>query len=284
MASYYCLMAGLPEINFSDPKPGCDMEEFMEQLHEALVPWDARLMAKYYFMLQDCRNLVALLKDPEADIKYNGNFNKEQYKDLITSAQELNFNVHRYPAFMSEFAREWNFNKDKKGYFPEDEMLCQFYEYAINTCSNEFVRSWYQLNMDINNILTAMLAAKQGWKAGDYIKGEGEVQTMIRENNAKDFIRHIGMDNVQELKKIVEETDPVKKEKMIDTFKWLWLDEQTFFDPFNFDAVFAYMCKLEMQYRWANLDVEHGKARFQKIIDDLRGSAQVPDEYKRKGA
>ena len=256
----------------------------MEQLHEALVPWDARLMAQYYFMLQDCRNLVALLKDPEADIKYNGNFNKEQYKDLITSAQELNFNVHRYPAFMSEFARAWNFNKDKKGYFPEDEMLCQFYEYAINTCSNEFVRSWYQLNMDINNILTAMLAAKQGWKASDYIKGEGEVQTMIRENNAKDFIRHIGMDNVQELKKIVEETDPVKKEKMIDTFKWLWLDEQTFFDPFNFDAVFAYMCKLEMQYRWANLDVEHGKARFQKIIDDLRGSAQVPDEYKRKGA
>ena len=57
-------MAGLPEINFSDPKPGCDMEEFMEQLHEALVPWDARLMAHYYFMLQDCRNLVALLKDP----------------------------------------------------------------------------------------------------------------------------------------------------------------------------------------------------------------------------
>ena len=50
-------MAGLPEINFSDPKPGCDMEEFMEQLHEALVPWDARLMAQYYFMLQDCRNL-----------------------------------------------------------------------------------------------------------------------------------------------------------------------------------------------------------------------------------
>jgi hypothetical protein len=37
-----------------------------------------------------------------------------------------------------------------------------------------------------------------------------------------------------------------------------------------------------MQYRWANLDVEHGKARFQQIIDDLRGSARVPDEYKRK--
>ena len=282
MANYYCLMAGLPEIHFSDTKPGCDMDEFLEQLQESLTHWDAKLMANYYFLLHDCRNLVAMLKDPEAELKYPGKFNREQYIDLITSARELNFNVHRYPVFMSEFARAWNFNKDKKGYFVEDEMLCQFYMYAISTCSNEFVRSWYQLNMDINNILTAMLANRQGWKAADFIKGEGEVQTMILENNAKDFIKHVGMDNVQELKKIVEETDPVKKERMIDVFKWLWLDEQTFFEPFSIDAVFAYMCKLEMQYRWANLDVEHGKARFQQIIDDLRGSARVPEEYKRK--
>ena len=275
-------MAGLPEINFSDTKPGCDMDEFLEQLHDALTHWDAKLMANYYFLLHDCRNLVAMLKDAEAELKYPGKFTREQYIDLITSARELNFNVHRYPVFMSEFARAWNFNKDKKGYFAEDEMLYLFYDYAIRTCSNEFVRSWYQLNMDINNVLTAMLANKQGWKATDFIKGEGEVQTMIRENNAKDFIKHVGMDNIQELKKIVEETDPVKKEKMIDVFKWLWLDEQTFFEPFSIDAVFAYMCKLEMQYRWANLDVEHGKARFQQIIDDLRGSAGVPEEYKRK--
>ena len=40
------------------------------------------------------------------------------------------------------------------------------------------------------------------------------------------------------------------------------------------------MCKLEMQYRWANLDVEKGKESFEQIIENLRGEARVPDAYK----
>ena len=121
MANYYCLMAGLPDINLSDTKPGYDMDEFTEQLQESLTSGDARLMADYFFMQRDCRNLVALLKNPDAEVKQDGNYTQEQYLDLIISAREMNFNVHRYPSFLSEFARHWAFNKDVKGYFPEDE-------------------------------------------------------------------------------------------------------------------------------------------------------------------
>jgi hypothetical protein len=35
-----------------------------------------------------------------------------------------------------------------------------------------------------------------------------------------------------------------------------------------------------MQERWAKLDVEQGKETFQRIIDDLRSEAQVPEEFK----
>jgi hypothetical protein len=34
-----------------------------------------------------------------------------------------------------------------------------------------------------------------------------------------------------------------------------------------------------MQERWAKLDVEQGKETFQRIIDNLRGEARVPDEF-----
>lgn len=283
MANYYCLMAGLPEIRLSDTKPGYDMDELVEQLHESLTDRDARLMADYFFMQHDCRNLVALMKNPEAEVELTGNYTLEQYQDLVTSAKEMNFNVHRYPSFLSEFARQWAFNKDVKRYFPEDEILYSFYDYAIKTCRNGFVRRWYQLNLDVNNILTALLARKQGWNVGDYVKGEGEVQDMIREHSAKDFILSVEMDNVEELKHIVEQTDPVQKERMIDAFKWRWLDEETMMEPFSIDSLFAYMCKLEMQYRWARLDVEQGKEHFRRIIDNLRGEARVPDEYRRQG-
>lgn len=276
-------MAGLPDINLSDAQPGYSMQGLIEELHESLTPWDARLMANYFFLHKDCRNIVALLKDPDAELEPFGSMTPEQYADLIKSAREMNFNVHRYPAFMSEFARQWEFNKDKKGYFPEDEILYQFYDYAIRTCSNRFIRRWYQLNLDVNNILTALLVRKQGWNVSDFIKGDGEVQTMLLENKANELAVSLDLDYVNELNQIVDETDPVKKEKRIDALKWIWLEEQTFMEPFSLEAVFAYICKLEMQYRWANLDVEKGKECFGQIIDNLRGEARVPEEYKRAG-
>ena len=278
MANYYCMIAGLPDIDLQDAKPGLSLEDMREQCEEVLTPKDRKLLF-YFFLHFDCVNLVNLLKDPEADIDQWGNFSLEQLRDLITSATELNFNVHRYPAFMSIFAREYAFNKDKAGYFPEDEMMFQFLDYAIRTCPSRMMRRWYKLNLDITNILTAMLARSQGWSVGDFIKGEGEVQEMIRENKTKDFNLGLEFDYVPQLMKIVDEEDPVRKEKMIDAFKWIWLDERTFFEPFSMEAVFAYLCKLQMQERWARLDVEQGKETFRKIIDDLRGEAKVPEEF-----
>jgi len=279
MGNYYCMMAGLPDVELADTRPGVTFEELREQCEEQLSPGDAKLVGNYFYLRQDCLNLVRLLKNPDAQIDTWGNYSLEQLRDLITSATELNFNVHRFPAFMSIFAREYSYNKDTKGYFPEDEILYQFYNYAIKTCPNKFIREWNQLNLNITNILTAMLARKQGWNVADFIKGDGEVQEMIRENKTKDFDLTHEFDYVKSLVQIVDEEDPVKKEKMIDAFKWLWLDEKTFFNPFSLEAVYAYICKLEMQYRWAKLDPETGKETFKQIIENLRGEAKVPEEF-----
>lgn len=278
MANYYCMIAGLPDIDLQDAKPGMTVEQMREQCEEQLTSQDKKLLF-YFFLHTDCINLVKLLKNPEANIDQWGNFSREQLQDLITSATELNFNVHRFPAFMSVFAREYAFNKDKADYFPEDEIAFQFLNYSIRTCPNRMMRRWYKLNLDITNILTAMLARTQGWSVGDFVKGEGEVQEMIRENKTKDFNLAHELEYIPQLMKIVEEDDPVRKEKMIDAFKWVWLDERTFFEPFSMEAVFAYLCKLQMQERWAKLDVEQGKETFQRIIDNLRGEARVPDEF-----
>lgn len=280
MANYYCLMAGAPELALTDAKPQVSVVEFREQASMELSSLDARILEQYFFLEEDCRNLVRLLKNPDAELLPGGNYSREQFEDLMTSAREINFNVHRYPAFMSEFARQWTYNKDVEGYFPEDEIIYQFYNYVICNCRNAFVRRWYELNLDINNILTAVLARQQGWSVGDFIKGDNEVTEMIRENKTRDFDLSHEFDYVKDLMKIVDEPDPVDKERMIDSMKWLWLDEYTFFDPFNFEALFAYFCKLKIKERWARLDVEQGKATFENIIENLRGEARVPAEFK----
>lgn len=281
MANYYCLMAGLPDLKLDDTKFEVSIPDLREELDNILSSLDKKILF-YFFLKNDCSNLVKLLKDPTAEVDDHGNYTMEQYTDLLTSAREMNFNVHRFPAFMSEFARDYAYNKDKEGYYPEDKILYQFYQYAIDTCPNKMVRKWYQLNLDITNILTAFLARKNGWNVADFIQGENEVTEMILTNNTKDFNLTAEFDYVADLMKIVECDDPVEKEKKIDAFKWLWLDEQTFFNMFSIEAVFAYLCKLEMLVRWDKLDVEKGQETFRQIIENLRGEARVPEEFQVK--
>ena len=274
-------MAGLPDLKLDDTKFEVSIPDLREELDGILSSLDKKILF-YFFLKNDCSNLVKLLKDPTAEVDDHGNYSLEQYTDLLTSAREMNFNVHRFPAFMSEFARDYAYNKDKEGYYPEDKILYQFYQYAIDTCPNKMVRKWYQLNLDITNILTAFLARKNGWNVADFIQGENEVTEMILTNNTKDFNLTAEFDYVADLMKIVECEDPVEKEKKIDAFKWLWLEDQTFFNMFSIEAVFAYLCKLEMLARWDKLDVEKGQETFRQIIENLRGEARVPDEFQVK--
>lgn len=279
MGSYYCLMAGLPDISLDDTKAACSVADFKTELEEILSPSDKKLLS-YFYLKYDCTNLVKLLKDSESEISPLGNYSQEQYKDLMVSAREMNFNVHRFPAFMSIFAREYSYNKDKEGYFPEDALALEYYKYAMK-CSNRMIAEWFQLNFNITNILTALIARKNGWNVSDYILGNNNVTEMIRDNNTKDFNLSYEYDYVSDLMKIVDCEDPVEKEKRIDAFKWVWLDEQTFFDGFSIEAVFAYLCKLEMLERWSKLDVETGRETFRQIIENLRGEARVPEEFKK---
>jgi len=276
MGNYYCMMAGLPDITL-DSKHDISIPDLREEIEMNFSEKDKKLIF-YFFLENDCKNLVKLLKNPEAEIDPNSNLSMEQYRDLMTSAREMNFNVHRYPAFMSEFARNYNYNKDTEGWYAEDELQLAFYEYAMQ-CPNQMISEWYKLNLDINNILTAMIARKNGWNVSDFIKGDNEVTEMIRTNNTKDFDLGAEFDYVKELMQIVDCEDPVEKEKKIDAFKWLWLEEQTFFNIFSVEAVFAYLCKLNMLNRWDKLDVEKGQATFRQIIEDLRGEAKVPEEF-----
>ncbi|MCM1311881.1 MAG: DUF2764 domain-containing protein [Roseburia sp.] len=272
-------MAGLPEMSFDEVKTTLTVNDFKNELENILSDKDKKLMF-YFFLKFDCMNLVKLLKSQDAEISPNGNYSLEQYQDLIKSAKDMNFNVHRYPAFMSTYARDFFYNKDKVDFFPEDAMSLEYYKYSVK-CPNKAISRWFQLNFDMTNILTAMIARKNGWNVSDYILGNNEICEMIRNNNTKDFNLTTEYDYIGELMKIVDCENPVEKEKKIDFFKWTWLDELSSFNIFSIEAVFAYMCKLEILERWNKLDIETGREAFKRIIDNLREEVRVPEEFKK---
>lgn len=274
-------MAGLPDIQLSDAKPQLNLLQLKEELAPVIDPKDEQLLY-YYFLRFDCENLVRLLANPEADIDERGNLSREQYEDLMRSAREINFNVHRYPAFMSVFAREYAYNSGKADWFARDAMMLAYYEYARQV-PNTMMAKWYQLNLDIQNILTALIARKQGWQISNYVQGGGPVVEAILEHaNQHDFDLAGDFEYVKELMHCADTEDPVEKERQIDALRWNWLEEQTFLEPFDINALFSYLARTEMLERWALLDVEQGKARFTEIIENLRGEAKVPEEFIRK--
>lgn len=280
MSNYYCLMTGVPSISLDTPC-AITYAEFREQCEETLTAADKKLLS-YSYLRQDCLNLVSLLRNPEAELALLGNYSETQLKELIEKAEDPEVKAAEgFPKFLFDYIRNSYLpNSENPSYFADDAIMLAYYESAMK-CKNPMIADWFKLNFNLSNILTALIARKNGWNVADYIQGGGEINEMIKTNKSKDFDLTREYDFVAEIMKIVDTDDPVEKEKKIDAFKWLWLDEMTFSEFFGIEAVFAYLCKLEMQNRWEMLDPEKGKETFTQIIENLRSEAQVPAEFVR---
>lgn len=282
--NYYCLMAGAPDLT-----PGQTMgsgvpsvAEFREQAEEELCRKDKELLDEYLFLQTDCRNLASLLEDAGAELPTLGNHSREELVELMALAREAEGDVKGFSPVLSYIVRQWDAQHETEGFFAQDQALYAFLQNAVDHCPNATIRQWHRMQMDMANVLTALLARNHGWNPAQSIVGEGVVQDCIRQNpTASDFGLSVDLEYVQQLVEIAGEDDPVQKERKADALKWTWLDDRTFFVPFGIESVFARLCQLEMLERWAKLDPEQGKQRFEQIIENLRGEARVPREFLR---
>ena len=280
MANYYCFMAGLPTVKLTDAQPQHTLLQLKQELADVLEPQDARLMERY-FMRFDCENLAAQLAADDARLDPRGNYDREALILLIEEARQTDGSVKGFPAFMAEFVRDYDAHAGQDRWFPRDAALLAYYNYA-RQCPNAMMAEWYTLNFNILNILTALIARSQGWTIQDYIQGDGPVvEALLKQATQADFGLTAELDYMQDLVLAAQTTDPVEKERQIDALRWNWLEDKTFFEPFDITALFAYVVRNEILERWALLDPEQGRERFTEIIENLRGEAKVPEEFLR---
>ena len=222
-------------------------------------------MVELFFLMGDCRNLLVLLDNNLAELSYTGNWNKQELQEMIADALEDEFeDDKRFPPFMANFVREYYERKQEMGYFPEDRLMVRYWKY-LQQQGRGVVKNWATLSLDIANTLTALICEQQGWPVEKYTyeydasEVDGALLTQLRE--------------------IASDADPVQKERRIDALKWLWAEEETFFDAFGVNALYVYLLKAEILERWIKLDPQHGKEQFRQIIEELRKEATVPAEF-----
>ena len=280
MTNYYCLVTGLPELSLEDGKLSYTVANFKSSIYPELSKADRRLIDLFYLKF-DNQNLLALLKDKEASVDSSlGNYSADELLSVITSFKEETAPDKKFPPYFYEFAELYLNTPDEERLGLEDKLYGFYYHYAIK-CDNKFISTWFELNLDVNNILAAMAARKYKMEVAKVVVGNNFVAEALRTSNARDFGLADDLEYFEQLVRINDTIDLVEREKKIDLLKWNWMEENTFFNYFTIEKIFIFLMKLEMIERWVSLDKNKGNEMFRQLIDQLKDEVQIPQEFRK---
>lgn len=264
--NYFCLIAGLPDINIDETKSLLSSTEFKLELTEQLDPSDYKLAEMLYFKY-DNENLLNLI------LKKNKSFNnlaKYTQEELEEQIKEPTYIVDYLKQFIVEFKAE---EKHVSDLYWENKLQTLFYDFVLDT-KNIFLKKWFEFDMDIKNILTATICRKYDYEVKKqliHVKQKNEVfEILIKETPKLDSLSNEVLYAEKILQIAESENSLTQKEKAIDMLKLKFLEEFTFFKYFNIEKVLAFIIILNMAKRWSKLDNKSGEEVFKNLINNLQ--------------
>ncbi|WP_299233113.1 DUF2764 domain-containing protein [uncultured Bacteroides sp.] len=278
MDTYYYLIAGLPDISLEDGKLSYTVDSFKSEIYPELSDKDKKVIDLFYLEF-DNDNLLHLLKDKDYIIKNFGLFTAEELLALIDTVKDGDIPDKKFPSYFGKFISEYFNLTIEEEYKANDILASEYYSYAMNV-KNSFVSSWFEFNLNINNILTAISARKYKLDVTSFIVGNTEVCEMLRTSNARDFGLGDTLTYLENIQRISEIDDLVEREKKVDLLKWDWMETESFFNYFTIERLFVFLSQLQMIERWISLDKDKGNELFRAMIKALKDGVQVPDEFR----
>jgi len=273
--NYYYLITGLPDIEVDDNKMSFSIADFKEEVRLHLSDKDMSLL-KLFYMKFDNQNLLNYLKDKEATLDERGNISKDELEEALKLiVEDIDPTSKIIPPYYKVFVEDYfksfieiykDEQDDATGQL-ENHLTDLYYKWAMK-CKNKMIADWFEFNLNLNNLLAAF--ANRKYQLDVEPVGDNEVAEAIRTSSQRDFGLTGIFDDLENFKRLSEETDIIEREKKIDLLRWQWLDEQTFFNHFSIERVFAYLVKLEIIERWASLNHEQGGIIFRELINNLK--------------
>lgn len=270
--AYHYLVAGLPDLLLDEGKMKTTVADIREELLADLHPDDLHL-AKVLFLKYDNANLLNLLFKNNVEFDERGNYPLSMLEEQIKEPGE------GILAYMSEFIAE--FKSEDQEVNPkswENRLEEKFYTYLISL-ENDFLREWFELQLNLGNLLTAINCRKHKISPEAQLIGHNSIVESIVRSNAKDFGLMQEFPEVDIVLSAWETNDVLSREKILDGIRWNWIDENVFFHYFTIEKLLAFLLQLEMVERWMKLDQEEGRKLFGKLLDSLGSSYELPEEF-----
>ena len=252
---------------------------FKQEVYDQLSSDDKRLF-DLYFLKYDNENLLHFLKDKDAQLNALGNISGEDLDLTIKSFRDdENIKKGFVAPYFKDFIQWHDSEKsiETQSILDADYLSALYYDYAMRN-SNKFISKWYEFNMNLNNILIASTGRKLSFDYQNYIVGNNNVANALKTSAARDWGLSGDLDYMEQVQRIAEETDITEREHKIDRLKWAWLEDNTFFDYFTIEKVYAYMLKLEIIERWHMLNREEGEKILREMIAKLKSEVKMPEE------
>lgn len=271
---YYCFVAGLPDIFLDETEMSFSMLDFKNTLKEELHPLDYKL-AQLLFLPYDNKNLLLFLQEKYDHFDELGNYSVEDFENELNEGGDLS----TPPAYMNEFTQQ--FRDDRKSRTLkqwENYLTSLFYDYVFSF-QYPFLNDWFTFDMNVTNVLTGLNCREFERDPAEDLIGDNTVTQAIKKSSAKDFGIKSILDYGDQVINIADKDNLLAREKSLDQFKWEKLDELAQLHYFSIEVVLAYTLKLQMIYRWMNLDEKTGKKLFKQLIDELKESFEFSKEF-----
>lgn len=276
---YHCLVAGLPDFVFDDKKVVLTPAEFKDILQEILHPEDFKLICSL-FLTYDNQNVLSFLKLKKHEFQPLGNYTVADFEEEIIRQNAELSEPSILPEYISQMIAAFREGINIiEGQSWENQLISLYYNHIFNV-KNAFLKDWFEFELNITNIFTAINCRNHHINPEPEIIGDSVISSLLRKNQSKDYGLGIEFPMVEKLLQIATLPNIIDKERSIDLLKWNYLDEMTVFHYFDIELIISYLIKLMIVDRWLKLDKETGQEMFKRIVSDIKKSHEFPEEFK----
>ncbi|NPA36065.1 MAG: DUF2764 family protein [Chlorobi bacterium] len=276
--NYYCLVAGLPDLIMEDRKLAFSSASFRELLQQDVHPQDYKLVG-LFFLPFDHMNIISRLYDDEPAFDNRGNYTEEEIEELTNKKSFETAEGFNMPEYIISFMEDFFGEEEKPAKVDSERRLTKDYYNHLQSTGNDFLNNYVRHELNLRNVLTALNGRKFNMDVSADIIGDSDIEYALRKSRTRDFGLANDVDNLEAIIQLHEIPNLLERELKLDTIRWQFLDEATFFNYFTIEKVLAFVIKVFIVERWLSLDAEKGKELFEQLIKDLENSYEFPEEF-----
>ncbi len=259
---YYYVVSSLPELKFGGKLP-FTIKEFLNEYEGDLAP------DKQYINLIIAKNDIKNIK-----LLFKNNLKEEnKHQPSVYSIEELKEGVKVREGiydFIIDFLGRHETNEQYLDNFTDLEK--DYFIYGSKS-ENDFLRDYFQFELDFRNVVSALRARGKDINILKYTSGSSDEIVLSKVKNNKSLPDFGLAGEAPWMDKVIQafdKEDPLLLEETLDRIRFEQIDNMTLLLSFELDKILAFIIKLSIIERWNSFNKDKGREYTRNIVRGVK--------------